>query len=178
MSELSTPPPLPPLPPPPPPPNPEPAKFLGPASETEAYLHESLRPNTSVPRPISAKKPWISPSTLALISQFQDCTDLTIPELKSLRKRIKKSLSVSELKNLPPAIKKNNSLLSTYKKIFTVPPSINGVQPAPFVNPSLLAQLIFFVYMVSSLLRISVPLLSQNISLKKSGRLLILNLYS
>ena len=40
--------------------------------------------------PVSAKKPWISSSTLDLISEFQDCTDLTVPELKSLRKRMKK----------------------------------------------------------------------------------------
>ena len=43
--------------------------------------------------PISAKKPWISSSTLDLISQFQDCTDLTIPKIKTLRKQIKKSAS-------------------------------------------------------------------------------------
>ena len=43
--------------------------------------------------PVSAKKPWISSSTLDLISQFQDCVDLTIPEIKALRKRIKKSAS-------------------------------------------------------------------------------------
>ena len=48
--------------------------------------------------PISAKKPWISPSTLGLISHFQDCTDLTVPELKSLRKRIKKSASRNKKK--------------------------------------------------------------------------------
>ena len=41
--------------------------------------------------PVSAKKPWISASTLDLITRFQDCTDLTIPEIKSLRKHIKKS---------------------------------------------------------------------------------------
>ena len=40
--------------------------------------------------PASAKKPWITSSTLDLISKFQDCTDLTVPEIKSLRKRIKK----------------------------------------------------------------------------------------
>ena len=43
--------------------------------------------------PVSAKKPWISSFTLDLITQFQDCTDLTVPEIKSLRKRIKKSAS-------------------------------------------------------------------------------------
>ena len=43
--------------------------------------------------PVSAKKPWITSATLDLISQFQDCTDLTVPEVKSLRKRIKKSAS-------------------------------------------------------------------------------------
>ena len=43
--------------------------------------------------PVSAKKPWISSTTLDLISQFQDCTDLSVPEVKSLRKRIKKSAS-------------------------------------------------------------------------------------
>ncbi len=43
--------------------------------------------------PVSAKKPWISPHTLSLIAAFQDSTDLTVHELKTLRKRIKKSAS-------------------------------------------------------------------------------------
>ena len=51
--------------------------------------HKSLIPTL----PASPKKPWISDSTLALIDSFQSVTDLTIPELKSIRKRIKKSAS-------------------------------------------------------------------------------------
>ena len=43
--------------------------------------------------PVSAKKPWISDSTLSLISSFQSASDLTTPELKAIRKRIKKSAS-------------------------------------------------------------------------------------
>ena len=43
--------------------------------------------------PVSPKKPWISDSTLALIDSFQSVTDLTVPELKAIRKRIKKSAS-------------------------------------------------------------------------------------
>ena len=43
--------------------------------------------------PVSAKKPWISESTLSLISTFQSVSDFTTPELKAIRKRIKKSAS-------------------------------------------------------------------------------------
>ena len=43
--------------------------------------------------PVSPKKPWISDATLSLISSFQSVSDLTVPELKAIRKRIKKSAS-------------------------------------------------------------------------------------
>ena len=45
--------------------------------------------------PVSAKKTWISETTLSLISAFQSVSDLTTPELKAIRsrKRIKKSAS-------------------------------------------------------------------------------------
>ena len=42
---------------------------------------------------VSAKKPWISETTLSLISTFQSVSDLTTPEFKAIRKRIKKSAS-------------------------------------------------------------------------------------
>ena len=41
--------------------------------------------------PQSAKKPWISPSTLKQIDHFQKTTFADIAELKQARKRIKKS---------------------------------------------------------------------------------------
>ena len=40
--------------------------------------------------PVSAKKPWISPSTLEYISSFQARTDLTAAEVKQYRNKIKK----------------------------------------------------------------------------------------
>ena len=40
--------------------------------------------------PVSAKKPWISPSTLEYITSFQAHTDLTIAEVKQYRNKIKK----------------------------------------------------------------------------------------
>ena len=40
--------------------------------------------------PVSAKKPWISPSTLEYITSFQARTDLTIAEVKQYRNIIKK----------------------------------------------------------------------------------------
>ena len=40
--------------------------------------------------PVSAKKPWISPSTLEYITSFQARTDLTIAEVKQYRNKIKK----------------------------------------------------------------------------------------
>ena len=43
--------------------------------------------------PISPKKPWISDHTLSLITSFQSATELTTPELKAIRKKIKKSAS-------------------------------------------------------------------------------------
>ena len=40
--------------------------------------------------PVSAKKPWISPSTLEYITSFQARTDLTMAEVKQYRNKIKK----------------------------------------------------------------------------------------
>ena len=41
--------------------------------------------------PISPKKPWISPSTLLPITEFQQATDLSFTEIKQCRRRMKKS---------------------------------------------------------------------------------------
>ena len=43
--------------------------------------------------PVSPQKPWIPPSTLLRIADFQQATDLSFTEIKQCRKRIRKSAS-------------------------------------------------------------------------------------
>ena len=116
--------------------------------------------------PVSAKKPWITSTTLDLISKFQDCTDLTVPEIKSLRKRIK---------NQPPVIRKT-LYRSIFKMTSMVPPYSSGVPPAPSVNHLPPNQLTFIIFTESLPLRITEPPPLQNIWLKKFGKPPLLSL--
>ena len=60
--------------------------------EQNLRLLDMLRRHTPlIPTlPVSAKKPWISPSTLEHITSFQACTDLTAAQVKQHRNKIKK----------------------------------------------------------------------------------------
>ena len=60
--------------------------------EQNLHLLELIRKHVPlIPTlPVSAKKPWISPSTLEYITSFQTRTDLTVDEVKQYRNKIKK----------------------------------------------------------------------------------------
>ena len=103
-----------------------------------------------------------SDSTLSLIDPFQSVSDLTVPELKAIRKRIK---------NPPPKIR-SSSFLHTSKMIFTLLLFISGAPPDIYANHLLLARLTFMIFMVNSLLNTSGHQYLLNIFHEKSAALL------